>query len=135
MTQNILIEPTGINDFDNCPCCGNSSRKVWGLVLSESTTVACYYVHWTLGHIKDRGANVDFIIGAWGENASRSDRFAVSLEYRLLDSGPAFRLIDANQRPVAQSDLVCRAMQRHDVVGQPLAGTVFSFCDAIFSQD
>lgn len=27
----IVLEPTGSNDFECCECCGENSRTVWGL--------------------------------------------------------------------------------------------------------
>ena len=135
MGQSLLIEPTGINDLRDCPCCGRSSRKVWGLISSPERTLACYYVHWTIGQIEEFGANFDLIIGAWGEAASAGDRFAVSLEYRLLESGPAFKAIDAVGRPITESKLFDHALARSDVIGQPIANDVFAYCDLILAQD
>jgi hypothetical protein len=135
MNPEIFIQPTGCSDFDTCPCCGNSSRKIWGLVNTDDKTVACYFVHWTPGHTGDRGANFDLIVGRWGDDALPTERFAVSLEYRLLENGPAFRIIDAEQRPIAVSNLVGRLLARADVIGQPFSKDVFAYCDAILAQD
>jgi hypothetical protein len=108
---------------------------VWGFVWSRETAVACYFVHWTLGHVEEHGANFDFIVGNWGDETPSSDRSAVSLEYRLLDSGPTFRVIDAAERPVADSKLSGHVLLRSDVIGQPISKEVFSYCDAILAQD
>jgi hypothetical protein len=63
------------------------------------------------------------------------DRCAVSLIYRLADSGPGFMVIDAGKRDVARSKLVGRALDRAEVVGQPIAHDVFALCDAILAQE
>jgi hypothetical protein len=53
--------------------------------------MAAYYVHWALGHVPDRGANIDLIVGEWGEAATRERRRAgLSLPadgYRPFDNG------------------------------------------------
>jgi len=43
------------------------SRKVWGLVRSDGYAYATYFVHWTVGHVFDHGANFDVILGKWGK--------------------------------------------------------------------
>lgn len=83
----------------------------------------------------DHGANFDVIIGKWGEASSASDRVLVALEYRLLETGPAFMVIDAESRPAAQSKLVGRALPRSEVIGQSFATEVFAVADAVLAQD
>jgi len=129
------LEPTGAKDCGPCPCCGNNSRCVWGLVRTPSAALATYFVHWTLGRVHDHGANFDLIIGKWGEQASAAERVLVALEYRLLDSGPSFRVIDAGNRPAASSDLVGRALLRAEVIGHPVAEQAFAITDAVLAQD
>jgi hypothetical protein len=53
----------------------------------------------------------------------------------MLESGPAFMVIDASARDIAKSELVGRAMRRTEVVGQPVAESVFALCDAILVRD
>jgi len=119
-----------------CDCCGNASRAVWGLVHSGERTVAAYWLHWTVGHLDTKGANLDFIIGSWGDGTGPQDRFAASLLYREpADSPPAFMLIDASERHIASSDLIHTALRREEIIGTPLAGQIFELADAIWLQD
>src|SRR5262245_10798962 len=106
------VEPDGSADFGPCACCGNNSRRVWGFVRTPTAALACYFVHWTLTRVHDHGANFDLILGRWGEGSSARDRVLVALEYRLLESGPGFMVIDAGTRPAASSDLVGRPRSR-----------------------
>lgn len=119
-----------------CDCCGNPSRSVWGLVHQSDRTVAAYWLHWTVGHLDEPGANLDLVIGSWGEQTSQNDRVAVSLLHReQLDGPPAMMVIDATDRPISGSDLVGQALGRSDVIGTPLAQQVFALVDAIYEQD
>jgi hypothetical protein len=131
----LVVEPTGSADFGPCECCGNNSRRVWGFVHTPEASLASYFVHWTLTRVRDHGANFDLIIGRWGEGASAADRQRVALEYRLLESGPAFMVIDSGNRPAASSDLVGRVLARPEVIGQPIAKQAFAIVDAILAQD
>jgi hypothetical protein len=131
----LRVEPTGVNDFGPCECCGNNSRCVWGFIHTPQDTLASYFVHWTLNRVADHGANFDLIIGKWGEQATAQDRCLVSLAYRLFDGGPQFMVIDGHARPSAKSELVGRVLRRAEVVGQPIAKVAFAAVDAILAQD
>ena len=133
--ESINVEPTGMNDVGTCPCCGKASRVVWGFSHEGERTRASYFVHWTLGHIHDYGASIDLIIGAWGEGATAHTRSAVSMTYRLTDTGPWLSVIDAATRPVAKNTLVGRALRRDEVIGTPLAAEAFAIADAVLLQD
>jgi len=111
------------------------SRKVWGLVNRGNSTHAAYFVHWTVGHVFDHGAHIDLILGRWGDGTTAHDRYAVSLEYRIIDGGPQLMVIDSQHRDVAKSDLVGQGLNRTDVIGGPLAAGVFAACDAVLTKD
>ena len=120
----------------HCDCCGAVSRTVWGLVHHGERTVAAYWMTWSVGHLNEPGANLDLVLGAWGEDTTAGDRVAVSLLYREPDGAPpAFMVIDAIDRTFAKSDLVAAAMSRAQVMEGPMAGKVFDLVDAIWIQD
>ena len=129
------VEPTGQNDFGPCSCCGNTSRCAWGFVHGPNGAVAAYFVHWTVGRVADHWPNFDLIIGQWGEGTVAADRFMVALRYRLLESGPAFMVIDPDGRPSATSGLVGSALRRSEVIGKPIATQAFAIADALLVQD
>src|SRR5262249_6036444 len=130
----LTVEPTGINDYGPCECCGNNSRCVWGYINSRKVTLASYFVHWTLNRLPDHGANFDLILGKWGNDSTSSDRCLVSLAYRLAEDGPQFMVIDGHDRPSAKSDLVGRVLRRAEVVGLPISKQAFAAVDAILEQ-
>ena len=92
---------------------------------------AAYYVEWTPSQ---RDAAFDLITGKWGKDASPSDRQAVSVAFRVLDTGP-FMLQDASVRGIGSRPLVSSALTRVEVLGQPLAADVFQICDSIYLAD
>lgn len=130
------VEPTEESD-GVCDCCGSQTRTVWGFVHEEGRgTVASYFVQWTVGKsIEDHPANFDLIYGGWGEGATKSDRCAISLVHFESEGVPGVSVINANDRPVATSDLVGSAMSREELVGTPLAQHIFSIFDAVILQD
>ncbi|MFM5954440.1 MAG: hypothetical protein ACKOPE_09080 [Novosphingobium sp.] len=120
----------------HCDCCGKASRSVWGLVNQGNATVAAYWMHWTVGHLDDPGANLDLVLGAWGDDTAARDRVAVSLLYRESKGAPpAVMVIDAADRPISESELVGSALRRGEIIGTPLADQLFALVDAIWEQD
>jgi len=130
----LAIEVSGDRYLGPCPDCGTSTRRVWGYVRHSGEPLAAYFVEWTLGR-PDHGAYFDLVIGRWGEGSSSADRWAASLEYRVVDGNPGFMVLDAGPRPVASSDLARVALARADLVETPLAATVFAIADTVFAGD
>jgi hypothetical protein len=110
------------------------TQRVWGYVYDSNTALAAYFVEWTPGHV-EQSANFDLIVGLWGEDTSASDRVAVALEYRCINSRPAFIVINADARPVARNANVGKALMREEVFETELAETIFAICDEIFLHD
>ena len=130
----LTIYPDDNASFGPCECCGQMTSRVWGYVNDGDVGIAAYYVEWTPGH-EERAANFDFIIGKWGKDAEAKDRQAVAVEFRKLETGPGFRVIDAIYRQVAESSLVSEALNRDAVIGTPIATKVFALCDLVYLED
>jgi hypothetical protein len=93
-------------------------------------------MHWTVGHLSNTGANLDRVVGQWGDGTGPENRVAIALVHRQQSDGtPALMVIDAQERPVATGGLAATALGRAEVVGPPLAQQVFSLTDAIYGQD
>ena len=98
-------------------------------------SVAAYWMHWTVGHLSEPGANLDLVLGAWGEGTDAHDRFGIALVHRQFEDGtPSLMVIDAGDR-FKNIDLAATTLARSDVIGTPLAEQVFSLVDAIYLQD
>jgi hypothetical protein len=104
------------------------------MVHDGDAVVAAYWMRWTVGHLVDPGANLDLVIGRWGEVANADERLAVSLIHREVPGEqPALMVIDAVSRPT--TSLAGRSLTRLEVVGTPLAEDVFDLVDVIYEQD
>jgi hypothetical protein len=132
--RDLNIEPIGSNDYGPCSCCGNMSRTVWGYVHSPSEPIAAYFVQWTRNN-PEHGANFDLILGAWGDQAQPHQRQAIALAYRVVDGQGSFMVIDAKTRPFATSELIGAALDREQVIGQPIAAQAFAVVDAVMLKD
>ena len=98
--------------------------------------MASYFFQWTVGKsIEDHPANLDLIYGAWGEGTTKKDRCAISLVHFENEGVPGVSIIDANERPIASSELVGTAKSREELIDTPLAQQVFAIFDAVILQD
>jgi hypothetical protein len=136
MNEGSSVKPLGFKDTGRCPCCGRVSRCVWGLVRHDCNAQGSYFVHWTLGHVFENGADFHIILRGRSAAVITPDRYGVSLKYRVLDNGPAFMLVDARPDVVARvGALADHCLKRSDVIGGPLAPIIFDICDAILAAD
>jgi hypothetical protein len=127
------IEESG-HTSGHCECCGGTTRRVWGFVSRTGAPVGAYFVTWTQGR-PEHGAKFDFILGKWGDAATRGDRYSVALDYRLIDGAPQFMVVDANNRETLESPLFGIALKRSDIIGTQLAAQVFAIVDAVYMSD
>ncbi|TKT74881.1 hypothetical protein [Aquamicrobium sp. LC103] len=131
----IIVETAG-ESSGHCDCCGMESRCVWGAAHEGDATLAVYWVHWTPGHLDESGADIDLVLGRWGDEATADERFAVALLHRRQpDGNSALMVVDAAGRPPVEGDIARTALAREDVIGTPLAALIFSITDAIYEQD
>lgn len=129
------IKAAGSDNSGPCPCCGDVSRVIRGIVRYDGLHIAIYVVHWTLGHVAEHGAHFDLIVDTWRDDTARIEQCSVSLVYRLIDNIPSFMVIDSADRDIARSDLVSRSLNRMDIIGDPLAEDIFTICGIITAQD
>jgi hypothetical protein len=108
--------------------------RVWGFVDRDGATVAAYFVGWTEQR-PDHSAAFDLILGEWGDSATTEDRFAISLDYRIVESSGEFMVVDSRGRIPSVDRLAGTALKRSDVIGTPLAPQVFAVVDAIYMSD
>lgn len=134
--RELVLEYDEVNqsEFGPCPDCGERTKRVWGYVYRLDAAIATYFVEWTPAH-PQRDAVFDLIIGTWGDGSTPNDRQAVSVAFKVLDSGPAFMVQDASARPIGSSALVSTALGRNAVIGTPLSNNVFEICDLIYLAD
>jgi hypothetical protein len=131
MNHTLSVEPTGESQ-GLCDCCGRTSRTVWGYVHSSDSTIAAYFVQWTVG-ASEHMPNLDFLIGTWGDNKV-NDR--VLSAWVFNPSHNSFMITDASKRPAARSSLCSRALNREETLSLPNVKAISASClDAVWLQD
>ncbi len=80
----------------------------------------------------DLGANLDLVIGSWGDGTSVNDRSSISLWHKEMpDGSPSLMVVDAELKPT----LASIALKRDEIVGTPMADQIYPLIDAIYDQD
>ena len=128
------IEKENQRRFGPCSCCGEMTSRVWGYAYRAGECLAAYFVEWTPGY-HEREATFDLVMGHWGEETVPSDRKALSLGFRHLQTGPSFMIQNASVRSVGSSSIIGEALDRDEVLGTPLADQAFAVCDLIYLGD
>src|SRR5215469_10719720 len=103
------IEQTGSSN-GRCDCCGTTTNRVWGFVRREGAPVAAWFTGWTEGR-PEHGAAFDLILGEWGDDAPKEARFAVALDYRVIDQKGEFMVVDAEGRADQNHILAATALK------------------------
>jgi hypothetical protein len=127
----LLVEPAEEMLAGPCPCCGDATRSLCGLIFKDDCAHAAYFVRWTPGRVPHHGAAFEIVLGAWGEGTGPADRLAVALELAPGEAGPGFRVVDAGPK----EGLAERGLRRDEVVGTPIARDVFEIVDAVWRDD
>ncbi len=123
------------SDSGPCPCCGDMSRLVTGVVNRKGATYAAYQVHWTLGQIPRHGAEFYLFLGDWSDSALPADRFGIALHYFVDGPRNGFSVVDANETPIANVSFIGSALRRDEVVGTSLAKAAFDLVDLLWLHD
>ena len=127
------VEQTGESSFA-CECCGGTTRRVWGYLHAESGESSAYFVQWTQGQVDTHGAFLDFVIGRWGDGTSAEDRALASVEFRRVDGGQGFMVVNGSSRG-NYTGIAATVLNRADVIGTPLAAPLYELVDAVWLQD
>lgn len=117
--------------FD-CPCCGKLSRTIFGEVHDPVGSIVVYLCQWTVDG-PDHDANVDLLIGPWGDGTTADDRALVSLLYRRSET--SFMVIDAEPRLEKVPGLAAVGLARSEVIGTWIAQSAFIVVDVIWHDD
>lgn len=124
------VEETG-RASGHCDCCATETERRWGLASVQGKAVAAYFVAHTRGK-PDHGANIDLVLGSWGDGTTSADRFAVSIRHRVVDGTPEMMVADADAFGERARHLADRALKRNDIIGTPLAAAIFTVTDAVY---
>ncbi len=133
--SDIRVAPDKSNDSGPCDCCGKMSRTVWGYVHVDGAARAIYYVHWTLGEVPRHGANIDLLLGEWGDGTTPEQRVALSLVYRVGQAGPEFASIDPHGRPHTLTGLAAHLVPGRHVLGNRVGADAYAILHAVLGQD
>jgi hypothetical protein len=131
MDDPFRVEAAG-ESSGHCHCCGNETRTIWGYIRSGEQPIACYYLHWTR-RAPQHYPNLDFLIGAWGNDSVHNKKLA---SWRFNPVVPSFMAIDSADRPAAKSPLCAHALTRDEVIHDPrLMELTTRLIDAVWLND
>lgn len=118
----------------DCPDCGGKTRTIWGYVYRDEEAYCAYYAAWTAGHV-ERGIQLLLSIGLWGDGTNGTMRRSVGLECNVNAGQPGCAVVDANNLPWANEDLLGKPLSREEVLTDPIKDEAFAIVDRILADD
>lgn len=116
-----------------CHCCGKESCVGHGFVYKESDAYAVYYAGWSTSH-SEKKVTFALAIGEWGDDSVSNDRTCFGLE--VYESGDEFlfRVIEPDESPWANTDLLGEMVSRSEALNHPLIREVFVITENIIRE-
>lgn len=113
-----------------CYCCGQESEIGHGFVYRDGDARAVYYAGWAANHL-DKKITIALAIGEWGDDSSTGDRTCFGLEAYEGDKDILFSVIDAENSPWADTDLLGKMLSRKEALKHTLLEEVFIIAEYI----
>ncbi|MGZ3417820.1 MAG: hypothetical protein ACXWUG_25925 [Polyangiales bacterium] len=128
----MLLE-RGSESVDRCGCCGKRSHTIRGF-LSEDGPVGVYFAGYTEGH-EERIGTLIVSLGDWSEEATPASRVAFVTKVRVLDGQPQVMLVDPEDSPWDDIEILGRLLTREEALAHPMKATCFHAIDHILAED
>jgi predicted RNA-binding Zn-ribbon protein involved in translation (DUF1610 family) len=132
VTTDLTIEPGKEVVAGHCDCCGQQTRIFRGLITRDSNAYAVYVASYTANH-PELGVSIAIATGGWGADAA--PRNCIVLDWRMSESGPACRIMDAASSRWAREATLGRMLSRSEARDQELFAETFRISDEIFNND
>jgi hypothetical protein len=132
--MNLQLEAGEADRPTRCECCGRVSRTVHGFIYKDGDAYAVYYAGWSEGH-PDRGVTMAVAVGEWDDNSDASDRVSVGLEAWSAVSKIQFAVLEPEQSPWANTDLLGAMLARPTALAHPVLPAIFEVAEHVVTCD
>lgn len=113
-----------------CSCCGRESSVGHGFVYKGGDAYAVYYAGWTPGH-PDKKVSFAIALGKWDDNSTSADRTCFGIEVYEGKEEILFRVINPDESPWGNTDLLGEMLSRQDALDHPLLQEVFAITEKV----
>ena len=113
-----------------CKCCNEKSSKGHGFVYKNSDAYAVYYAGWSEAH-DSKKVTLALALGEWGESSTTNDRTCIGLEAFETEHEIQFRVIDPDESPWPNTELMGSMLCRDKALAHPLLQEVFLISEEI----
>lgn len=118
----------------HCDSCGHETRTFRGFVYDSNGAFAVYACTFTVAH-PESGVAMAISMRGWGDGVDKDAKECVALEWRLIDSGPGCRVVDALETRWANEELFGRMLSREDALDSGRAKEAFAVSDSVWMND
>lgn len=128
--NNYIVEIGENRNASICPCCGRASRIGHGFVFKYGDAHAVYYAAWSEAHPEKR-VSLALAIGEWGDESTNKDRICFGLEVWEGTEEILFRVIDPEESPWPETDLMGKMISRDEALTHQLLKEVFVIVEEV----
>jgi hypothetical protein len=131
MTISIEQEPPRTS---RCDCCGGVSTRLTRFVYKDGDAYAAYCAVYADNH-PDAAVSVVIGLGDWGEDSSREDRTAFTVQIRVSEEQFRVTVVDGEGSIWKSSSIFGRLLSRQEALDHPLLSEAFHLTDHIVYED
>ncbi|VAX06250.1 hypothetical protein MNBD_ALPHA03-1462 [hydrothermal vent metagenome] len=113
-----------------CHCCGKSGYTAHGFVYKNNDAYAVYYAAWSEMHV-DKKVTLALAMGDWDEDKTSDDRTCFGIDVYEGDEEILFRVIDPEESPWLNTDLLGKMISRDEGVKHQLKSEAFSIAEEV----
>ena len=128
--NNYYIEIGEDSNPSLCHCCGKKSCTGHGFVYKDGDAYAVYYAAWSDSHL-ERKMSIALAVGEWDDNSIAEDRTCFGLEAYEAENDILFRLIDPENSPWPETDLMGKMIHREQGLNHHKLSEVFTIAEEV----
>ena len=117
-----------------CDCCGGTTTRLTRFVEKDGDAFAVYYAAFSDEH-PEREMKLAVGLGDWDDDAAPEDRRAFALVMRSVEGEYQVRVVDADESPWRNAEIIGRMLDREEALAHPWIGDVFHITDHIVEDD
>ena len=130
----LTVEFEPAKESEPCPCCGGKTTALTRFVHKDGDAYAVYYARFSDNH-PEHIVLATISLGEWGEGSEPHQRAAFALEIRPTNAQYEVGVLNADQSPWRNAELIGRTLDRDEALKHPLISEVFHISDHMVRED
>lgn len=128
--NNFKVEVGEESSDSICMCCQKQSHNGHGFIYKNNDAYSIYYAGWSEQHNR-KTVNFALAIGEWDDSSTTDQRTCIGIEAESVDEKILFRLLDPEQSPWPNTELMGEMISREEAKSHGLIEEFFNILEMI----